>query len=66
MGSSKPREVSNAGRQLLKEHGSEFSRDFSANARTVSSYLTCNKPMRNEIAGFISAEMRKKESKKIR
>ena len=55
MGKIKTRQIKRVTKQLMKEHGSEFKKDFNENKELVRQFVNVkSKKLRNTIAGYVT------------
>lgn len=55
MGRIKTRQIKRVTKQLMKEHGSEFKKDFNENKELVRQFVNVkSKKLRNTIAGYVT------------
>ncbi len=55
MGRIKTQQIKRVTKQLMKEHGNEFKKDFSENKELVGQFVNVkSKKLRNTIAGYVT------------
>ncbi|TKJ17834.1 30S ribosomal protein S17e [Candidatus Woesearchaeota archaeon B3_Woes] len=55
MGRIKTQQIKRVTKQLMKEHGNEFKKDFSENKKLVRDFVDVkSKKLRNTIAGYVT------------
>lgn len=62
MGRIKTQQIKRVTKQLMKEHGDEFKKDFSENKKLVREFVEVkSKKLRNTIAGYVTRLVKTRE-----